>query len=176
MKLTLLLAVILLSAVSTAAQTHFYLDEPFKHPAKIPDGLVPLLRDEIKKVCRGETVSQGADVKSWFSASRISVSGHRSAFILTSGKPCLTGADHDWFWVYLKTTRGYRLALFGGAISVDSLKTRTHGLRDIETNAATANTNYTEIYKFNGLAYKIRVCMEASPVGARSKRVPCRTQ
>ena len=176
MKPTLLLVLILLSVVSTAAQTHFYLDEPFKHPAKIPDGLVPLLRDEIKKACRGETLGQGTDLKSWFSASRISVNGHRSAFILTSSKPCLTGADHDWVWVYLKTSRGYRLALFGGAISVDVLKMRTRGLRDIETNAATASTNYTEIYKFNGSVYKIRVCMEASPVGARPKRVPCRTQ
>jgi hypothetical protein len=176
MKPTLFLILILLSAVSTAAQTHFYLDEPFKHPAKIPDSLAPLLRDEIKKTCRGETLSQGTDVKSWFSASRISVNGRRSAFILKSGKPCLTGADHDWVWVYLKTAQGYRLALFGGAISVDVLKTRTHGLRDIETNAATANTNFTEIYKFNGSVYRMRVCMEASPVEARPKRVPCRTQ
>src|SRR5262245_11930392 len=176
MKPTLLLVVVLLFAASAAAQTHFYLDEPFKHPARILDSLVPLLRNEIRRSCRGEMINQRTDIESWFSASRISVSGQRPAFILTSKKGCLTGADHDWVWVYLKTARGYRLVLFGGAISVDVLKTRTHGLRDIETNAATTSTNFTEIYKFNGSIYMMRVCMEASPVGARPKRVPCRTQ
>ena len=176
MRPTLLLVLILLPAVSTAAQTHFYLDEPFKHPAKIPDDLIPLLRDEIRKSCRDETVNQATDVKPWFSASRISVNGHRSAFILTSSKACLTGADHDWVWVFLKTARGYRLVLFGGAISVDALKTRTHGLRDIETNTAIPSTNFTEIYKFNGSVYKRRKCMEVSPVEARPERVPCQKQ
>jgi hypothetical protein len=169
------LGLILLSAVSSAAQTHFYLDEPFKHPADIPDGLVPLLRREIKKACSGETVSRETDVKTWFSASRIDISGHRPAFIVASSKTCLTGADNDWFWIFLKTPRGYRLVLHGGTISLDVLRAGTHGLRGIETNVAAGPTNYKTIYEFNGSVYKARRCMESTPVEAKPKRVPCRT-
>jgi hypothetical protein len=175
MKSTLLLVSILLSAVSSAAQTHFYLDEPFKHPANIPNNLMPLLREEIKKACPGETVNHETDVSSWFSASKINVNAHRPAFILTSSKHCLTGADNDWFWIFLKTSRGYRLVLKGGTISLDVLRTRTHGLRDIETNIAAGPTNYRNIYKFNGSVYKARRCMESTPIEARPKPVPCRT-
>ena len=177
-KLILLLALILLSAVTSVAQTHFYLDEPFKHPAKIPNGLVPLLRDEIKQMCRGESVNQSTDVKSWFSASQINLGHRRSAFILKSGKYCLTGVDNDWFWIFLRIRRGYRLVLTGGTISLDVLKSTTRGLRDIETNAATAQTNYTNIYKFDGARYKARICSETAffPTGQKPKRVPCRTQ
>ena len=173
MKPILLIVLILLPAVSSAGQTHFYLDEPFKHPAEIPDGLMPLLRREIRKACGGETVNRDIDVRSWFTASRIDVSGHRPAFILASGKTCLTGADNDWFWIFLKTPRGYRLVLHGGTISLDVLRGGAHGLRDIETNVAAGPTNYKTIYKFNGSVYKARRCMESTPVEAKPKRAPC---
>ncbi len=142
-KSILFLLLILLFALPSVAQRKtssrigdrdFYLDEPFKRPAKMPKG------------------------------------------VLKSGKECLNGVDNDWFWIFHKTGGEYRLALTGSAITVSVLKTRTHGLRDIETNAATANTNYSDIYKFSGSVYKARRCTEASPVTAKPKRVPCRTQ
>jgi len=173
MKSILFLIAILLSASPLAAQTHFYLDESFKRPARIPDGLVLLLRDEIKSTCRGDAVFQASDVRSLFSASRISIN-HYPAFILKSGHHCLTGADNDCFWVYFKTRKGYRKVLTGGTISVDVLRTKTHGLRDIETNGATAHTNFGRIYKFDGSIYNAARCTESTPVEAKPKRAPCR--
>jgi hypothetical protein len=90
MKSILFLIAILLSATPLAAQTDFYLDGPFKRPAKIPDGLVRLLQDEIKSACPRETVNQTTDVRSLFSASRITINNHRPAFIVKSSHQCLT--------------------------------------------------------------------------------------
>ncbi|GEM_PF-2340466 len=176
MKSVPLLLSILVCAVTSVGQTHFYLEESFKHPVRIPAGVVSLLNDEVGKACSQETANGGTDVKAWFSASRISVNDNRSALILQSSKDCLNGADNVWFWVFLKTAQGYRLVLTGGAISVDVLRSKTHGLRDIETNVATARTNHMDIYKFNGSAYHARRCTEATPVDAKPKRVPCRTR
>ena len=173
MRPILFITVILLLAAPSAAQTHFYLDEPFKRLAKIPDGLLPLLRDEVASTCRGDAAFQASDVRSLFSASRITLN-HNPAFILKSGHHCLTGADNDWFWVYLRTRKGFRKVLTGGTISVDVLRTKTHGLRDIETNGATARTNYGRIYKFNGSIYNAVRCTESTPVEAKPKGVPCR--
>jgi hypothetical protein len=49
-------------------------------------------------------------------------------------------------------------------------------LRDIETNVATAQTNYMTIYKFNGSTYKAHVCTEAAMRERNPKphSVPCR--
>ena len=176
-KSILLLLVILLSAVASLAQTRFHLDEPFKRPAKIPDALVPTLRD-IAKDCLAERVNEGTDVKAWFSASKINISADRSSFILKSGKWCLNGVDNDWFWIFRKTAQGYRLLMSAGSVSLDVLKSTTRGLRDIETNAATAQTNYTNIYKFDGERYKARICSQTDmfPKGSKPKRVRCRTQ
>jgi hypothetical protein len=174
MKAILLTIVLFLFAATSLAQTHFYLDEPFKRPAKIPDGLVPSLRDEVKSTCHGDALFQVADVRTLFSASTITLDNHQRAFILKSGHHCLTGGDNDWFWIFLRTQKGYRKILTGGTISLDVLRTKTRGLRDIETNGATARTNYGRIYKFNGRIYNADRCTESTPVEAKPKRVPCR--
>ncbi len=98
--------------------------------------------------------------------------------ILKSGKHCLTGVDNNWFWIFLKTGPGYHRVLTGGTISLGVLNSKTRGLRDIETGAATAQTNYTNIYKFDGVRYKARICLETKfyPEGQKPNRVPCRTR
>jgi len=172
-----ILFAILLSTATSVAQTRFHLDEPFKRPAKIPDALVPALRD-IAQECRAEKVNAGTDVRYGFSASKINISGDHSSLILKSGKWCLNGADNDWFWIFRKTAQGYRVLMSAGSVSLDVLKSTTRGLRDIETNAATAQTNYTNIYKFDGERYKARICSQTDmfPKGSKPKRVRCRTQ
>ena len=163
-------------AVPLAAQTSFHLDEPFQREAKIADGLLPFLRNEIKSACQNDATFQATDVRSLFVASRIALSD-RPAFILKSGHYCLTGGDNDWFWLYADTSRGYRLVLTGGTISLDVRRTRTHGFRDIETSTCTGAYCFGKTYKFNGSVYKVRVCTEAELRGNSSPkphRVPCR--
>jgi hypothetical protein len=135
---------------------------------------VPLLRAEVKSVCLGDAAFQATDVRTLFQASRITLN-HRTAFILQSSHSCLTGADNDWFWVYLGVRKVYRKILNGGSINLDVLRTATYGLRDIETNLATAAVGVRKVYKFNGSVYKARVCSWAKLVGRNPKfrRVPC---
>jgi hypothetical protein len=170
----LVISVIFLFVVPSAAQTHFYLEESFKRPANIPDALLPLLRNEIKSRCRDDANFQTTDVRALFAASRI-VLNHAPAFILKSNHMCLTGADNIWFWLFLRTRLGYRKILFGGTISVDVLRTKHHGLRDVETNVATAAFAFRKIHKYNGSVYKARVCSEAEMIGLNPKfhRVSC---
>jgi hypothetical protein len=171
------LGLLLLFVAPLAAQRHFHLDEPFRYPVQIPDGLLPVLRDEVKSMCSGDAVFQATDVRSLFLASRITLN-HRRAYILKSGHRCLTGGDNDWFWVYLKTARRYRLVLTGGTISVDMLRTRTRGLLDIAANMCTGAYCFENIYKFNGSVYKARVCSEWEMHGLsppKPHRVPCRS-
>ena len=168
-------AFLLLFTATFAAQTRFHLDEPFTSKAKIPNPLLLLLRTDVKSICPDDAAFQPPDVRSLFIASRITLN-HRAAYILKSGHHCLTGVDNDWFWIYIKTPRSYRLVLTSGSISLDVLRRRTHGLRDIETNACTGAYCFSEIYKFDSSVYKARTCSEAEMRGGPPKwhRVPCR--
>jgi hypothetical protein len=73
------------------------------------------------------------------------------------------------------TANGYRKVLSGGTLLVDVLKSKSHGLHDIETNIATARTNYRKFYRFDGTVYQKRKCMESTPVGAKDVTAPCRS-
>jgi hypothetical protein len=171
----LTLSLILLLAAPVAGQTSFNLDEPFKLTAKIPGALLPLLDHEIKSTCKNDAAFQASHARSLFVASRITLN-HRPGFILKSGHHCLTGGSNVWFWIYFKTGRNYRRVLTGGTISLDVLRRRTHGLRDIETNICTGAYCFGRIYKFNGFVYKPRICSEAEPRGGPPNwhRVRCR--
>lgn len=145
MKSVLFLIAILLCATPLAAQTHFYLDAPFQHPAKIPDRLVPLLLGEIKSTCPRETVSQTTHVRSWFSASRITINNHRPTFIVKSNHHCLNGVDNDWFWIFRETALGYRLVLSSGTISLDVLQTKL-------VACATSKPMWPQLKRITGLS------------------------
>lgn len=140
--------------------------------------MAPLLRDVVmESSCRGQVTTENADLRSWFVGSRITLKRDRLAFIVRASgeRYCLTGTDNVWFWVFLKTDRGYRRVLSGHTLLVDVLKSKSRGLRDIETNVATARTNYRKFYRFDGTVYKMHKCMESTPVGAKDVIVPCRS-
>ena len=176
MKLVLLVISILLCYGPAVGQTRFYLDEPFERTVKLPDAMVPLLRDVVNELCRGQVTTENADPRSWFVGSRITLNRDRFALIVHSSgeRRCLTGANNVWFWVFLKTAKGYRKVLSGGTLLVHVLKSKSHGLHDIKTDAATARTNYRNFYRFDGTVYKKHKCMEAT-AGAKHVRVPCRS-
>ena len=76
-------------------------------------------------------------------------------------------------WVLLKASRGYRMVLFDGRISVKVRNSKSHGLRDIETNAATAAIAFQVVFKFDASVYTRTQCFEAMPVEAKLKSAPC---
>jgi hypothetical protein len=177
LKPILLLISVLLIAQPLVAQRHFYLEERFKNQVKIPSDVLGLMRQEIerKRMCR---IDDQTNISSWFSASRIDLGAGETALILASDQMCLNGADNNWFWVFLRRQNHYRMVLTGGTLSVDVLRSTNSGLHNIETNVATANTNYTNVYKFNGQAYRARICLEMAlfPDNQKPKRVSCRSQ
>ncbi len=137
-------------------KTRFSLEEPFRRPAKIPDAVLQLLRQQIDREhwCPEEKPDHEGGLASWFSASAVDLNDdHLPDFVVKSEKGCLTGADNDWFWVFRNEGRGYQLTLFDGAISVSLLKAKTHGFRDIKTYW----NNIGTVYKFNGRVYKEQI-------------------
>ena len=174
-KLIPIVGLIIISASPLAAQQRFFFFEqrnPFKRPAKIPRAVLDVMRLEIQNR-RGCNVNKSTNLSGWFFGSRINLAPNRRAYILRSHQDCLNGADNDWVWVVLKTSRGYRMVFFDGTISVYVRSSKSHGLRDLETNAATAAIAFRNVFTFDGNVYKRTQCFEAMPVEAKLKPVPC---
>ena len=171
----LLLVFLFLAAGSSFAQTHFLFEEPepFKHPVQLPSGAAELLRREMEGT-RG-CVNQSADIVQSLKAARIDLGGNRVAFIARSAEDCLNGPDNDWFWIVLQTPHGYKLLLRGGTIAVTVRTERTRGFPDIETNAASPEGVYREVYKFDGSVYEAYLCTHTGFSTLKPERVTCRT-
>lgn len=170
----LLLGLILASGSICVAQKHFMFEQrrPFKHPVKLPTGALQLLRHEISDK-RGCSLNETTDISRWFIASRIDLGANRLAYIARSYEDCLNGVDNDWFWIILKTRRGYRLLLYNGTISLTVRRTRTRGFPDIESNIGTGAGMYTDIYKFDGTVYRVDSCWFTDGLTNKRRRSPC---
>ncbi len=176
-RLTLSFVLLCLVGFSTPAQKHFFFDqpEPFKRQINLPADVVQLLRHEIAGVpgCNEKPSSQ---ISPSFIGSRINLGAHRQTFIALAYDDCGHSADRFWFWILLKTAGRYRILLRAGTDSVHVRNARTHRFPDLETNVATAADNYTNIYKFDGTAYKVDMCTRTSFATRKTERVPCRAQ
>lgn len=171
------LVLLFLLASSSTAQERFFFDqpEPFKREIKLPAQVLPLLRHEIAGVpgCNENSASQ---ISASFIGSRINLGANRRSLIALAYQDCSQSADRFWFWILLKTGRGYRQLLRAGADSVRVRNARTHLFPDLETNAATAEGNYRNVYKFDGTVYKVELCTHTSFATRQTERVACRTQ
>ena len=162
---------------SSAAQKRFFFDqpEPFRHEIKLPAHVVQLLRHEVASVpgCNEKPPSQ---ISPSFIGSRITLGANRRTLIALAYEDCSHSADRFWFWILLKTQHRYGVLLRAGTDSVTVRNARTHRFPDLETNVATAADNYTNVYKFDGTAYKVDVCTRTSFATRKTERVPCRAQ
>jgi len=175
-RVILLLVFLLLAQTASIGQRHFFFEQqrPFRHPVELPRAALEVLKREVQSERRCG-LDQSTDISSWFKASRIDLGARRRAFIVRSYQDCLNGVDNDWFWILLKTQREYRLLLRGGTISLSVRDASTRGFPDIETNAATAEGNYTDLYKFDGTVYKAHRCTHTSFSTGKPEIVACRT-
>jgi hypothetical protein len=158
------------------AQKHFSFDQPetFKRTVKLPNTAVVLLTRELQTVPGCD--ERPSSFTPTFQASRINLGANRPALIAMAGEDCSHGADRFRFWILLKKRRSYRSLLRAGSESLTVRKTRTHGLPDIETNSATAEGGYTNIYKFDGTVYKVVRCTHTAFATRKTDLLPCRTQ
>jgi hypothetical protein len=95
----------------------YYLDEPFKPPIGIPESAWKVF---LRWTEKENTFRDTELTRSSISATRVNLNDDNRPDLLVTGKiGCLSGADHDWFWLFQNTGKTYRIVLFAGAILVD---------------------------------------------------------
>ena len=139
-------------------QSHFGAEVRVSRPVKLhPDVLSTLRKDKRSQTCLRKGQSPENIPSSWFVASAIHLDDDKATDVIVgAANPCLLGANIAPFWVFRNTGGGYQLVLQVETLSLDVLKSRTHGVRDIRTVAATANTTSTVDYSIDDGVYKPR--------------------
>ena len=136
-------------------------------PAKLPNEVIQLLRsdEDCQRCFEGGTEGEIPPV--WlkaFEASEIDLNGDRlQDLIVLPTDGCLFGANIAPFWVFLRTPKGYKMALNVYAHNLDVLKTRTNGYRDLESTSASAVEVFSTLFMFDGKQYVVKKA-ERTPI------------
>lgn len=139
-------------------QLRFGLEELVRHPVPLPQAVLKILRDdgEVRSSrCVSEDDQGHAISTSWFEASQIHLDGPDEVDLLVKAKDgCLFGANIGPFWIFRNTSQGYKLVLTVSALSVDILRNKTNGLRDVSAGAVAGGQAVSVSFKFDGQKYK----------------------
>lgn len=138
-------------------QTSFSVEFDFEHPVPV---------DEAAKEALATSSHLADDLKQkhlapkdlpdhWFTASRVHL-GDGEVGLVVMGVDGLLAANSTSFWVLRRTSKGYDLVLETFAASLDILKAKTDGLRDIKAgfleNVASSGS---QEFQFDGHHYQV---------------------
>jgi hypothetical protein len=75
--------------------------------------------------------------------------------LVVAGHGAMSGADNDWFWVVRSAYKNPKVVLFAGGYSLELMKARAKGYRDIKSVWSSPSETGTKIYQFDGIRYKL---------------------
>jgi hypothetical protein len=150
-------AVPLLTQTLGLEQTEFSAeDEAARKPAKIPDDVLALLRqdDRVKSALEDGKIPPGELPIPWFSASAIHLSGPGEPDFIVAGQGPLKGEVVEGFWIFCHTEHGYKLALKAPAHNLVVTETYWNGYREIELSTEVANVLTSVFFRWDGKKYE----------------------
>lgn len=78
----------------------------------------------------------------------------RPDLVVKAEEACLWGANVGPYWVFRNQPQGYELALQAHALCLEVLPARARGYRHLRTAAATAVSQITVAYTWDGRRYR----------------------
>jgi hypothetical protein len=144
-------------ADSAREQSSFSEASPIRNPVPLPPDVLKLLlrRPEVMQNWAEITDAEKKNPAHLFTAAEIDLGTSGDVDLIVEGGPLMAGADNDWFWIVLSAHKNPRIVLFAGGNSFEVLGAKTNGYRDIRSEWASASEVITEIYKFDGVNYKL---------------------
>jgi hypothetical protein len=163
----ILFVAVALSAFRTIAQQPPNLSDPptsfsaedakFPDAVSLPDCVRRLLASEehVANTLEYAHLSPEQLPADWFTASEQELKPSNGAYLVVMGAGLMRGANINPFWIFRQSAKSCELVLSVGVHDLKVLKTKTNGLPDIKTAAATAVRYFENQYKFDGHTYQL---------------------
>jgi len=128
-----------------------------------PDTLPKAVIDAVMNTSEGKQARADADARGTelhpeqaLRAASIRLSRDDAAVFLVMGSSFpLAAADASWFWVVREDRTAGSVLLWMAGNCVELKPSSTHGYRDIEVQWASAGSERTDIYHYDGNAYRL---------------------
>ena len=128
---------------------------PVEHPVPLPeDALNTLRKDSRVAGCVQPGMTEAP--ATWFQASAIHLHNNdQNDYIVLPIDGCLFGAGVAPMWVFVKSAKGYELAMTTDTLQLEVLNSRTNEYRDINASSLTATMIMVIRFNFDGQKYQL---------------------
>lgn len=109
---------------------------------------------ESKQVLAGEAGAE-ASPETLLHARRIRLSADGATMFLIIGSPPLSAADGSWFWIVRQDGAQASVLLWTAGNCVELKSSTTRGYHDIGVLSASAGSERTSVYRYDGKAYQL---------------------
>lgn len=109
---------------------------------------------ESKQVLAGKAGAEASPEK-LLHAKRIRLSADGATVFLAIGSPPLSAADGSWFWIVRQDGAKASILLWTAGNCVELKSSTTRGYHDIQISWASAGSERTSVYRYDGKAYKL---------------------
>jgi hypothetical protein len=135
-----------------------YSDESFDDFLPLPENLLNVLlaTAEAREMSRELQGLDRNELAKLFSAIEVHLDDRGKQDYLVLGKSPMSGADCDWFWIVRSGQTHPKVILFANTNSIELLKSRTNGYRNIRSVwESAAGYTITNVYHYNGARYRL---------------------
>ena len=133
-------------------------DDLLLKPISIPRYLLnAVMNSEEARQSRAEAREKGTKLnpEELLRGTIIKLSNDQAKTYLVMGTDPLSGADNTWFWIVRTSGRQASVLLWVGANCVNIKQKSNYGYRDVEADWSSAAETITEVYRYNGKAYRL---------------------
>ena len=103
---------------------------------------------------RDEQLSIATIPAKWFQASEVHLGPKNETDLLFMALGISLGPYRAGYWLLRPTSEGYEIVLSTQTHDLTLLRSKTNGLRDIETGLPTGGKRYSDRYRFDGDQYQ----------------------
>jgi hypothetical protein len=123
-------------------------------PRAVIDSVMNAAESKQASADSGQTATEASPEKNLRGA-RIRLSTDGTTEFLVLGSAPLSAGDASWFWIVRKDGARAAILLWAAGNCIEAKSSKTHGYRDIELLWASAGSQKTSTYHYDGKAYRL---------------------
>jgi hypothetical protein len=132
-------------------------DERFEHSTALPNAVLRLIlhTPEAKGAMDLANDSERRRIAEYFRTTEVRLSDSGEVDLLVRGSPPMRGANVGWFWFVRSPNNNPKIVLFAIGDSVELLRSKRQGLKDVRSVHTSPVYTHICIYRFSGNIYRL---------------------
>ena len=144
---------------SSSERIIFYADDQlFNRSVPVPPKVITelLKTEEGKEGLEFASVKQKPVLADLFRAVEVHLGSSSETALVVGGIGAMSGADNDWFWIVQSPKREPKVILFCGGNSLEILKTKSGGFKDVRCSWSSPSETNIRIFRYAAGRYQLQ--------------------